>query len=306
MFHVPCFPICAADAVDGGLLLFVIGEFAQQRHAVCAGNGGGRKVRLLHIGIDHAERRVRERPLPDGQRRFFRIAPALVRFCDVIADLRQDRPADTLHGQPAVTDHLARRLQADRPETEAEHAVPLDTQRGKEMLLCKVQHGLPGHPRQNAGQDVRPDERCVAKFADRPLPAQQIEGEPHPVRAGKILRVGCGAIFVGRGHGEHVPDRDALDRLFAPLGRVFRKKFQDLLVDTSKAAPVQRDPEQDRDDALGHREHVKTAFGRAAAKIAFIDGLAVLPNDHPGDIAVVRRDGRFQFHLCFFISRRLP
>ena len=41
-------------------------------------------------------------------------------------------------------------------------------------------------------------------------------------------------------------------------------------------------------------------------------GLAVLPHDHPGDIAVVRRDGRFQFHdvflfhLCFLISRRLP
>lgn len=39
MFHVPCFPICAADAVDGGLFLFIIGEFAQQRHAVRAGNG---------------------------------------------------------------------------------------------------------------------------------------------------------------------------------------------------------------------------------------------------------------------------
>ena len=120
-----------------------------------------------------------------------------------------------------------------------------DAQRGKEALLCKVQHGLPGHPRQNAGQDVRPDERCIAKFADRPLPAQQIEGKPHPVRAGKILRVGCGAIFVGRGHGEHVTDRNILNCLFAPLGRVFREKFQDLLVDTSKAAPVQRDPEQD-------------------------------------------------------------
>lgn len=198
------------------------------------------------------------------------------------------------------------------PAAEGDALLHGDAQRGKEMLLCKVQHGLPGHPRQNAGQDVRPDERCVAKFADRPLPAQQIEGEPHPVRAGKILRVGCGAIFVGRGHGEHVPDRDALDRLFAPLGRVFREKFQDLLIDASKAAPVQRDPEQDRDNALGHREHVKTAFGRAAAKIAFIDGLAVLPNDHPGDIAVVRRDGRFQFHdvflfhLCFLISRCLP
>ena len=53
----------------------------------------------------------------------FGVAPALARLCNVIADLRKDRTANILHGQPAVADYFAGFLQADRPQAEPENPV---------------------------------------------------------------------------------------------------------------------------------------------------------------------------------------
>ena len=80
---------------------------------------------MLHVGIDHVEGGIAECPVPDGNGRFRGAALSLVVCTDMVADLRPDLTADHLHGQAAVTDHLAGFLQTHSPKAKAEDPVPL-------------------------------------------------------------------------------------------------------------------------------------------------------------------------------------
>ena len=126
MLFSHCFaPSRPTDSVHGRLRARLIRERIQQPHTVCAGRRRRCDIFLLHVRIHHTKRRIGKRPVTDSLRRFRCIAPALVCRCNVIADLRQNRAVDVLHGQSAVTDHLASPLQTDCPQPEAEHAVAL-------------------------------------------------------------------------------------------------------------------------------------------------------------------------------------
>lgn len=68
---------------------------------------------------------MRKCPVSDGLRRLRRVTLPPVCVCNVVANLRQDRAVDILHGQPAIADQFTRSLQTDRPQAKAERTVAL-------------------------------------------------------------------------------------------------------------------------------------------------------------------------------------